>query len=103
MEPECISLLEDKFEETVAKMEGPEFTSHDFLLKLSQANQKEYIAALHHYSSTNDTPFRTVHGILMKKLKERTDLVICLPTPCKDEDIFGDKVNNACWQKVQHK
>jgi len=95
------SELESKFEDTVKKMKEPRFTSHEFLLKLSQANQIEYIKALHNYTvNGNQTPFRTVHGMLMKKLKERTDLVKCISVDCKDLDIFGDTVNNALWEKV---
>lgn len=101
MEPYDFSELESKFEETVKKMKEPRFTSHEFLLKLSQGNQVEYIKALNHYTvNGNETPFRTVHGMLMKKLKERTDLVKCQSVDCKDVDIFGDTVKNAYWEKV---
>ena len=101
MEPYDFSELEKAHTDTVNAIKDQQFTSHLFLLKLSQANQVEYINALHHYTvQGNQTPFRTVHGMLMKKLKEHTNLVKCVSVDCKDEDIFGDTVNNALWEKV---
>ena len=101
MDSDCIEKLVRQFPATVAKMDN-QFTSHDFLLKLSQGNQVDYIEALHICSSKGHlTPFKTVHGLLMKKLLEHTDLVRCVNKDCKDEDIFGDKVRNALWEKVE--
>lgn len=97
------STLEEKFPDIVAKMGNDEFSSHEFLLKLSQAYQIEYIDALYHYRSIGGsaTPFQVVHGILMKKLAEHIELVTMLERDFKDPNIFGYEGGNAFWRKVK--
>ena len=53
-----------------------EFTSHQFILSLAQAQQLEYINALNDYRGLRTAPFRRVHAILAKHLKAYPDLVI---------------------------
>lgn len=96
------SVLEAKFPDIVEKMANNKFSSHEFILKLSQAYQIEYIDALYHYRSIGGsaTPFQVVHGILMKKLAERKELVTMLERNYKDPNIFGYEGGNAYWKKV---
>ena len=50
------------------------FTSHQFILKLAQQHQRLYIKALHSYRD-EPAPFRTVHGILAKRLHDYSRLI----------------------------
>jgi hypothetical protein len=95
--------LELQFPEIVAKMESDEFTSHQFILKLAHENQADYIDALYEYKRRgNPTPFKIVHGILMKRLKTRSDLVSLESKKTADENIFKNDIPNALWKKVMH-
>ena len=76
-----------------------EFTSHQFILSLAQAQQLEYINALNDYRGLRTAPFRRVHAILAKHLKAYPDLVIFIRME-SSTNIFGKR--NACarWRKV---
>lgn len=74
-----------------------EFTSHEFILRLAQQNQRLYIEALNHYGA--DAPFRQVHAVLSQQLHSRSDLATYL-SHVETPDIFGDPAQNAKWRKV---
>ncbi len=74
------------------------FTSHEFILRLAQRNQPEYIAALNAYAS-GTAPFRTLHAELSKRLYNYGQLVRHLgevPSP----DIFVDPSRCAQWERI---
>ena len=85
--------------------EMPEiFTSHEFILKLAQQNQAEYVEALHAYCHKEEgvapTPFMTVHGILAKGLNSFPKLIELFRTDAPSKDIFGRSGKSALWKKV---
>ena len=95
------SNLESKFPGVVDQMKHI-FDSHEFLLVLAQQNQPEYINALYAYkTSGNQAPFQVVHGLLMKKLRQHTDLVLLLRDDKPSIDIWGNSNTCAEWQKVK--
>jgi hypothetical protein len=49
-----------RYPHLIAEMQRS-FSSHEFILRLAQQNQADYIEALHAYRDTN--PFQVVHGI----------------------------------------
>ncbi len=94
------SALDSKFAEIVAMMPD-RFDSHEFLLKLAQHNQHEYISALNAYKeSGNTSPFQAVHGAIAQKLANHTELVRLLPEDKTSPDIWGNSQACAEWQKV---
>lgn len=50
--------LLDYYPATIARMPNRKFNSHDFILRLAQSHQVDYIAALYSYRSRPD-PFST--------------------------------------------
>lgn len=94
------SNLEAKFPDVVAQMKDT-FDSHEFLLILAQQNQAEYINALYAYKeSENSSPFQVVHGAIMKKLHNHTELVLLLRDDKPSMDIWGNSNTCAEWRKV---
>jgi hypothetical protein len=88
--------LFEKYPEVLDQM--PEtFTSHEFIQRLAQRNQALYIKALYAYRNTG-APFRAVHAILAKELHRYREHVQDLGN-VDSEDIFGDTVECAEWQK----
>lgn len=90
--------LLDYYPATIALMPNRQFNSHDFILKLAQSHQVDYIAALHSFRSRPD-PFRSVHGQLAKFLRKYPRLVRYAGM-VPDADIFGRSGRCASWEKV---
>lgn len=78
------------------------FTSHEFILRLAQQYQRLYVEALYSYRDSlhrgQPTPFRVVHGILSKRLRDHPDLVSYLGE-VSSVDIFGQSNDCAQWRK----
>ena len=72
------------------------FDSHQFILKLAELNQAEYIRSLHTYVDS-DAPFRTLHAQLAKALKRHPQLTqIGVQDSPNIFNVFGE---NALWRK----
>jgi len=92
--------LEIKYDEIVNLMpEDDNFDSHDFILKLAQKYQQLYVQALSEYADNNQ-PFQTVHGEIVKRLKNRTDLVEHIDNRTS-KNIFGLENEAAVWRRVK--
>ena len=72
------------------------FDSHQFILKLAELNQAEYIRSLHAYVNT-DAPFRTLHAHISKTLKQDPNLTHA--GFHNSPNIFGITGENALWEK----
>jgi hypothetical protein len=90
--------LEAKFPEIVAKMDHY-FDSHDFILKLAQAHQRLYVAALAAYVD-RDYPFQIVHGEIARRLLNHPDLVTKVGEN-SSQDIFGQRSSASVWRKAK--
>lgn len=88
--------LYGKYPDIIAQM-APEFTSHEFILKLARQNQALYIEALHTYR-TNESPFMVVHGVLAQHLHACDDLIEHLGGVAS-RDIFGNSNGCGNWRK----
>ncbi len=81
-----------------------EFTSHDFILKLAQENQAEYINALFAYRKVTregkSVPFMFVHREISKGLQNFPDLLEKIGD-VSSVNIFGQ--HNPCplWGKLK--
>jgi len=91
--------LLNHYQETIEAM-PPTFTSHQFILRLAQQNQKLYIKALHDYCD-EPAPFRTVHGILAKHLHNYPELVELVRQDALSTDIFGQSNECAEWRRLK--
>ena len=76
-----------------------EFTSHEFIARLAQEHQREYIEALAAYRQ-RQSPFKAVHSILARHLNDFVPELIVQDGPAIDPDIFGDLCSCAKWRKV---
>ncbi len=80
----------------------PHFTSHEFILKLAQRHQPEYIDALAAYRGVTrdgtNTPFMVVHNLISKHLHDFADLVEHVGEE-SSKDIFGNSNTCAGWTK----
>ena len=98
------SALLERYPEIIAAMPD-EFTSHEFILALAQRHQRLYVEALHAYRDVlhqgATAPFRTVHGILAKRLHDFEDLIVQEGTAFGSKDIFGHPQQCAKWRKLQ--
>lgn len=97
---ELFDELEKHYGDIIAQMKN-EFTSHDFIEKLSQANQGLYVRLLDEYKSKGQ-PFQTVHSIIAKRLKNKEKwehLVTHVDNDPKSENIFGNYNAAALWRK----
>jgi hypothetical protein len=96
------STLYDQYPEIIEQMPD-EFTAHSFILKLAQANQPQYIEALHAYRNTTfrnkPAPFMVVHNILIKGLSNVPDLVENAGE-VNSVDIFGRSNVSSLWRRL---
>jgi len=76
-----------------------EFSSHEFIARLAQEHQREYIEALAAYRQ-RQSPFKAVHSILARHLNASVPQLIVKTGGTIDEDIFGDRCSCATWRKV---
>ena len=74
-----------------------EFTSHEFILRLAQQNQLEYVRALSAYEER--FPFQAVHSVLSSRLREHTDRVRYVGE-VNSIDIFGHPNGCSAWVKL---
>ena len=98
MSAPTLDALEKTFPEIVSKM-NDYFDSHDFILKLAQAHQRLYVAALAAYVD-KEYPFQIVHGEIARRLLKRTELVTKVGEHTSN-DIFGQKSSATVWCKVK--
>jgi hypothetical protein len=89
--------LFQKYPEIIREM-PPVFDSHQFILKLAQQYQKDYINVLYLYR-TQPAPFQMVHGILAGKLNQLPELVELIRPDKYSHNIFGDPSTCAEWRK----
>jgi len=93
------SYLLAHYPETIEEM-GETFTSHQFILKLAQQHQRLYIKALHSYRD-EPAPFRTVHGILAKRLHDYPELIELVRRDASSRNIFRQSNPCAEWRKLK--
>ena len=97
------SYLYDHYPAIIKEMD-PEFTSHEFILRLAQQHQRLYIEALYSYRKTEQggtapAPFMTVNGRISKGLSSYPELVAPMgDVPSKD--IFGNPGRSEKWKKL---
>lgn len=81
-----------------------EFTSHQFILKLAQENQAEYINALFAYRDVTregkPTPFMFVHREISRGLKKYPELVEKIDD-VSSKNIFGQSSPCPLWRKLK--
>lgn len=79
------------------------FTSHEFILRLAQNNQAEYVEALHTYRNSTHgniaAPFKAVHAVLSNSLYNHSSLVSYIGNVAS-VDIFGQPNGCANWQRI---
>lgn len=97
---DSILALKAKYPETIAKMKSS-FTSHQFIQKLTESFQYDYINALHFYNNKPD-PFRIVHQKISAILgqKEFSKLIQRDGDEIHTKDIFGKPNFCAKWKKI---
>ena len=102
MTPDALTRLFVHYDEIIAEMPRT-FTSHQFILRLAQRYQVEYIEALYSYRSNlrsgKPAPFMILHGILAQHLQGCDGLVTQVATLVDSTDIFGEDQQCAQWQK----
>ncbi|MBA7491341.1 hypothetical protein ES702_01886 [subsurface metagenome] len=80
-----------------------EFSSHQFILRLAQEKQTEYVEALYSYRHAQrqgtPTPFLIVHGVLAQHLCNLPRLVTKIGQ-VDSTDIFGQTNGCALWRKA---
>lgn len=77
---------------------GEHFTSHEFILKLAERYQKEYVEALYRYRDGN--PFQEVHRQLAVQLGLFPELVKRDGDEPKSRDIWGNSQACTRWIRV---
>jgi hypothetical protein len=88
--------LHDKYDAVIDQMPAV-FTTHQFILRLAQQNQRLYIDALDGCRH-EEAPFRMVHAALAVHL---TTLQCLEQLPhVASTDIFGGRSECAQWHKV---
>lgn len=75
------------------------FTSHEFILKLGQNHQREYIGALATCINAS-APFQTLHAQLAKTLHDFSDLIELIEREAPSVNIWGDMSHAAKWRKI---
>jgi len=95
--------LYPKYPGLISAMLG-EFTSHQFILKLAQENQKEYVQALYAYRDVEregtPAPFMFVHREISRGLKNFPELVEKIDD-VSSVDIFGNANGCPLWRKLK--
>ena len=90
--------LERFYPDVIAQM-NDEFTSHDFIEKLSQGHQDIYVQVLNDYTKKGQ-PFQSVHSVIARRLKNSWGhLVEHTGTDTNSENIFGNYNSAAIWRK----
>ena len=96
------SVLYSHYPEIISSMPFV-FGSHQFILKLAQNHQPEYIEALYAYRTSermdNPAPFMIVHGLLAKGLRQFPELVEYLGD-IPSTDIFGQANGCSEWRRL---
>ena len=94
--------LYDRYPAIIDEM-PPVFTSHQFILRLAQRHQVEYIEALYQYRDSLHrgaaAPFMTVHARLAQRLSAHPELV-ALMGDVPSMDIFGQSTACAQWRRL---
>ncbi len=93
-----LQALYSHYPEIIAQILSDEFSSHEFILRLAQQHQVDYVEALHSYRSGE--PFRQVHAILSAQLQRHPDLVTQIEDAVGSPNIFGEPQTCARWRKV---
>ena len=86
------------YRHTIQEMSSS-FDSHEFIARLAQEHQSEYIEALAAYRQSR-APFKVVHGILAKRLNSFPELIM-QDGGTISEDIFGDRCSCMKWRKLR--
>jgi hypothetical protein len=97
MSQDGFSALKDHYSEIIEAMSAT-FTSHQFILRLAQQYQAQYIEMLHDYRD-GPAPFRTVHSILARHLHSHKELEL-VRDDALSTDIFGQPDQCAQWRKI---
>ena len=89
-----------RYPEVIAQMK-PAFTSHQFILRLAEQYQHDYVAALTTYIGRRG-PFKIVHKQLSTYLRRFPKLVVYDGRASSQEtrDIFGHAQACAKWKKL---
>jgi len=102
MTADVLARLFVHYDEIIAEMPHT-FTSHQFILRLAQRYQVEYVEALYSYRhnlrSGKPAPFMILHGILAQHLQACEGRVTQVATLFPSIDIFGEDAQCAQWQR----
>jgi hypothetical protein len=91
--------LEQHFE-SIIKLMGVRFTSHEFFLRLAYEYQADYVAGLAAFVE-GGKPFRDLHHALVKRLKKLEGKSITQrKTDYPSRDIFGIPSHSGLWRKL---
>lgn len=96
MTQENLDVLLSQYPAIIEQMQTV-FTSHEFILRLAQQNQRAYIDLLHAYRDSV-APFQVVHGRLAHGLRGFPNLVEYIDD-VSSTDIFGQTNYCARWRK----
>lgn len=97
----AIAALSAHYPTVIAQMKK-EFNAHEFILKLAQQHQREYVQALNHPPYLEGDPFMNVHRELARQLNEHPTLVRrhASQPDVKSHDIFGQPNECSNWERV---
>lgn len=99
IDPVEVDTLEQHLESVVAVMDS-RFTSHELFLRLAHDHQKDYVAGLAAYSTSN-FPFRDLHHALVQRLKNLEGKLVSLRKESyPSRDIFGTPSHSGLWKKL---
>jgi hypothetical protein len=97
---ELFDELEEHYPYVIEQMEF-EFTSHQFIKKLSQMQLTLYIQLLSIYNEKGP-PFQAVHSVIAQRLKNNwKHMVAPIDTDTKSENISGSYNSGTIWHKVK--